>query len=241
MASRPNATVALIDLGCSGKRPSLRAEMNAAFRVFEGLSLLEWTIRRLHESTLIDTVVITGDTSLEKRVTSCSLSGARWIPSAANTKLLRSHEIAERTNAQWMVFVAPTCPFTDPVLLDKLISTAWANPDSEYVGFVAPNSPKMSLARLGLVGDLCSRRSIDSLKEIPLLDDQCETATLVRVHANPGQVRLIPLPPALEQADLQFDLAHLGDWEHAHVCMEAVGEDLSWQRLASLVAGSSSR
>ncbi len=232
MASRPNATVALIDLGAHGKL----ADKHAAFRVFEGLSLLEWTIRRLQESTLVDMVVITGAPNLEKRVTACSLSGARWIPSAASSMLLRTCEIAERTNAQWLVFVAPTCPFTDPVLLDKLITTAWSNPESDYVGFIAPNSPKMSLARLGLVGELCSRTAIDQIRQDRLLDDQGEAAKLVRVHANPGQVRLIPLPPALEKADIQLDLAQIPDWEHAHACMEAAGEDLSWQRLASLVS-----
>ncbi len=180
-------------------------------------------------------VVITGAPILEKRVTACSLSGARWIPSAASSMLLRTCEIAERTNAQWLVFVAPTCPFTDPVLLDKLISTAWANPDSDYVGFIAPNSPEDVFGRLGLVGELCSRTAIDQIRQDRLLDDQSELRNFSR-PCESRPVRLIPLPPALEKADIQLDLAQIPDWEHAHACMEAAGEDLSWQRLASLVS-----
>lgn len=58
MATSPRQSVALIDLAITvdGTRP----RWETAMRRLDGLTLLEWSIRRLAEATLLDSIVITG-------------------------------------------------------------------------------------------------------------------------------------------------------------------------------------
>ena len=82
MNTRPNATVAIIDLGCAeGSCSSLN---EAPFRRFDGLTILEWCVRRLTESTMLDDIVISGHMSLSNKVMGASLCSAKWVPSNSN-------------------------------------------------------------------------------------------------------------------------------------------------------------
>lgn len=223
------STVAILDLDGA-------SESNLPFRQFNGLTLLEWSVRRLFECTLLDSIVITGAPQWRDRVLSGSLGGARWLPSINTTPLKRASEIAERTNAQWLLFVSPTCPFIDPALLDRLIATSWSNATCDYVGFFVPSNPNFSITRLGLAGEICSRQAIRDLeRQFP---DSTEPATaLLRAADSPHQLRLVPLPVPLQSENLRFNLESIEDWDRAYACMEAIGDDVSWQRL-SVIANS---
>lgn len=237
MTKRPNATVAIVDLvPCSSRKgDSLTGDAissEAPFRRFHGLSLLEWSIRRLNESTRLDTIVITGTPQQRDLVLSASICGASWLPSVHASPLKRAEEIANRTNAEWLVFISPTCPFTDPVLLDRLITTAWQNPNVDFLSYFAPNAPRLSLSKLGLVGEICNTRIVREL-----VSNKCtETGRVPELlrRASAIQMRMLPLPAALQREDLRFNLESLEDWDLAHAYLEVVGEDVSWQNLAAL-------
>ncbi len=230
----PNATVAVLDLS-NFASSELASANRSLFRKLNGLTLLEWSIRRLNESTLIDSVVITGQLSQRELVMAGSLCGARWLPSIQTTPLKRLDEIASRTNAAWLVLMAPTCPFTDPVLLDRLIATAWSQPETDYIGYVATKNPRLCLAKLGLVAELCNRTTISKLIDSELKGDIRSVPELI-ASTDTYQMRFIPLPEALQRDDLRFNIESIEDWDHACSYLEAVGEDLSWQRLSSLVS-----
>ncbi|MFO0921840.1 MAG: NTP transferase domain-containing protein [Pirellulales bacterium] len=227
-----NATVAVLDLA---KSPTQRSGSGCIFRKLNGLTLLEWSIRRLNECTLIDSIAITGTPSQKDSVLSGSLCGARWIPSIHTTPLKRVHEVAKRCQAEWVVLIAPTCPFADPVLLDRLIASAWSHPEADYIGYMATKNPKLSLRRLGLVAELCHVRALDSLMNGPLQNDSRPVADLITA-TDLFQMRFIPLPEPLQRDDLRFNIESIEDWDHACSYLEAVGDDLSWQRLSSLVS-----
>lgn len=220
-------TVAILDL------PQATVANSLAFRQFNGLTLLEWAVRRLRESTLLDNIVITGSPQLRDRVLAGSLCGARWLPSINASPLARANEIAERTDAEWLLFASPTCPFIDPTLLDRLVASAWSHPNSDYVGFYAPNNPQLSLAKLGLVGELCHRRTLQRLEQT-MAESSEPVCTLVKAADATFSLRLIPLPPPLQQANLKLNLESIEDWDQAYAYIEAVGDDVSWQRLTSL-------
>ena len=90
MATNPKQTVALIDLAVTsgdvtsgiGQRTS---RVESALRRLDGLTLLEWCIRRLSESTLIDTIVVTGPPSYRELISQTGLCNARWMPSASDS------------------------------------------------------------------------------------------------------------------------------------------------------------
>jgi spore coat polysaccharide biosynthesis protein SpsF (cytidylyltransferase family) len=233
MSTEPRTTVAVIDLAAVNVHEPAGTQLDIAMRRFHGLSLLERCVRRLSESTTLDQIVITGLPSYLNQLQTASLCGAKWMPSLASDSFGRVREVAERTQACWLVLVSPTCPFLDPSLLDRLITSAWARPEADYVGFIASQHPRRNLAHLGLVAEICTRRSLQQVVE-RRLDSQAEVPQILRAHPNVFQMRLIPLPPALDRADLRFALENNDDWDQASAYLEAAGEDLTWQRLVEL-------
>ncbi len=226
-------TIALIDLAVEGSDTGL-ARIESALRRLDGLTLLEWCIRRLSESTLIDAIVVTGPASFRSQISKTGLCNARWMPSPLGTPSLRACEIAERMGAQWIVFSSPLCPFTDPSLIDRLVSRGWSNPGVDFVGFVAASRPNFSLQSLGLVGEMCSSTALGKLKRAGLTNEACDVPDLIRRNPSIFQSKLLPLPGELENGGLRFQMETEADWEHASSLLEAVGDDLSWQRLAQV-------
>ena len=226
-------TVAIIDLAANNHHAPAGTQIDIATRTFNGLSLLEWCVRRLSESTMLDQTIITGLPSYLPQIQSSSLCGAKWMPSLANDPLHRAYEIAERTQATWLVLVTPSCPFLDPSLLDRLITSAWNRPEADYVGFMASKHPRFNLSRLGLVAEVCTQKALQQALERKL-DSSVEIANIFRSHPNHFQMRLVPLPERLDRSDLRFALETAEDWEQAYSFVEAAGEDLTWQRLVQL-------
>ncbi len=234
MATNPKQTIALIDLAVTSGNEHRTNRVESALRRLDGLTLLEWCIRRLSESTLIDTIVVTGPPDYRELISQTGLCNARWMPSALSTPAQRAKELSARLSANWVVFSSPLCPFTDPMLLDRLVSRGWANPTTDFVGFVSPNRPSFSLQSLGLVGEMCSSGALDKLEREGLLDDESDVPEIIRRNPELFLVKLIPLPEGLNHSSLRFLMESEADWDRAHSFLEAAGDDLSWQRLAQL-------
>jgi spore coat polysaccharide biosynthesis protein SpsF (cytidylyltransferase family) len=234
MATNLKQTIALIDLAVTNVRENSTTRVESALRRLDGLTLLEWCIRRLSESTLIETIVVTGPQHYRELISQTGLCNARWMPSALGTPSLRAREIMQRLRADWIVFSSPLCPFTDPMLLDRLVSRGWANPTIDFVGFVSPSRPAFSLQSLGLVGEMCSAGALDKLEIEGLLNEPCDVPEIIRRNPALFQSKLIPLPEELTHSSLRFLMESESDWDRAHSYLEAAGDDLSWQRLAQL-------
>jgi spore coat polysaccharide biosynthesis protein SpsF (cytidylyltransferase family) len=234
MATNPRQTIALIDLAVTGGKELKTTRVDAALRRLDGLTLLEWCIRRLSESTLIDTIVVTGLPQYRELISNTGLCNARWMPSALNTPAQRTKELSERLSAEWVVFASPLCPFTDPSLIDRLVSRGWANPTVDFVGFVSPKHPNFPLQSLGLVGEMCSRTAIEKMGREDLLREPCDVPDVIRRNPSLFQTKLIPLPEELTHDSLRFQIQTEADWDRVHSFLEATGDDLSWQRLAQV-------
>lgn len=235
MKSRPNATVAILDLSTVSQEKECASVLDAAMRKFDGLTVLEWSVRRLSESTVLDAIVVTGDSTAEELCRRLCLCSAVPLFFDRQGSCGRARLVAESSQAQWLVFVEPTCPFVDPVLLDRLIASAWGNPDCDYVGFFASKRPELPLSRLGLVGEICHRRAIDEqslYKEAQM--SNVPVPLQIRSQPERFQTRLIPLPSMLEAEDLRFKIHSAEDCLDASLLLEAAGDDLSYQRLARL-------
>lgn len=233
MATNPKQTLALIDLAVAGnKKNTTRVE--AALRRLDGLTLLEWCIRRLSESTLIDTIVVTGPPQHRELITNTGLCNARWMPSVMSTPSQRAKEISDRLSADWIVFASPLCPFTDPSLVDRLVSRGWANPTLDLVGFVSPKHPSFSVQALGLVGEMCSAAAIGKIESEKLTTEPCDVPDIIRRYPDLFQTKMLPLPQELAHDSLRFQMQTNADWDRAHSILEAAGDDLSWQRLAQV-------
>ena len=93
MATNLKQTVALIDLAVVSDKEKRTPRVEAALRRLDGLTLLEWCIRRLSEATLIDTIVVTGPPSYRELISQTGLCNARWMPSALDTPVRRAKEL----------------------------------------------------------------------------------------------------------------------------------------------------
>ncbi len=233
MSAEQKKTVAVIDLAAVNHQSPAGTQIDVAMRRFHGLSLLEWCARRLSESTTLDQIVITGLPSYLSQLQSSSLCGAKWMPSLESEPFGRIREAAERTDATWILLVNPTCPFLDPSLLDRLITSAWKRPEADYVRFMASKHPLFNLNKLGLVGEICTRRGLDQIMQRKL-DAKGDVGQILRAHPNVFQMRLIPLPDGLDRSDLHFALDSADNWDQASSLLEAAGDDLTWQRLVEL-------
>ncbi len=235
MNTRPKATVAVLDLSAQSTASQSTSILDSALRKFDGLTVLEWSVRRIAESTMLDRIVVTGNAEAAEHVRKLCLCSASWMVGNSESSCDRAQAIAEATHAQWLVFVEPTCPFVDPVLLDRLISSAWGNPDCDYLGFFASKNPGFSLSRLGLVGEICHRRAIDRLAETKeAASSNCSVPSQIRREPDRYPQRLIPLPTMLEAEHMQFSIHSAEDCLDASLLLEVAGDDLSYQRLARI-------
>ncbi|MFN7875225.1 MAG: cytidylyltransferase domain-containing protein [Pirellula sp.] len=232
---RGKNTIALVDLSVGlGGAVRGQTRLDATLRRLDGLTLLEWCVRRLNESTLIDAVVITGNRECRDRISRTGLCDAKWVPSDLETPTLRAKDVADQFDAEWVVFTSPLCPFTDPTLLDRMISRGWAHPDVDFVGFWSPKRPDFSLQSLGLVGEMCSVAAINKLVSMKLQNETCDVPHLLRRNPGAFQSKLIPLPEELSERNLRFELETAEDRDRAASYLEAAGDDLCWQRLAQM-------
>ena len=234
MATNPRQSVALIDLAIDsdGNRP----RWETAMRRLDGLTLLEWCIRRLAEATLLDSIVITGLSETHSALARACLCHAKSVPSALKTPSQRAAEIAEKMNADWILHIHPGCPFMDPALIDSLISRGLAQPEVDFVGFSVPAAPNFSLQRLGLVAEMSSASGLTKILEEGLSDDPLDVPQLIRLNQNDFRCLWIPLPQQLRSDSLRFAMETEDDWERAGSYMEMVGDDFSWQRLAAVAS-----
>lgn len=234
MTTGPRQTVALIDLAVQdgAKRP----RRETAMRRLDGLTLLEWCIRRLAETTLVDSVFITGTREMQATLARAGLCHAKWIASDLPSPSQRAAEIADRCHADWVVHVHPGCPFLDPSLIDGLVARGLAQPQVDFVGFSVPTVPQFSLQRLGLVAEMSSASGLSKILEEGLSADPLDVPSLVRLHPNVFQCLWLSLPQPLRNDSLRFSLETEEDMERAGTYLEWIGEDISWHGLAAIAS-----
>ena len=66
-------------------------------------------------------------------------------------------------DARAIVHVAADSPFIDPVLVDRLVSTADAHPDCDYISYCFADGRPAILAQWGVVAEWCSAASLRPL------------------------------------------------------------------------------
>jgi spore coat polysaccharide biosynthesis protein SpsF (cytidylyltransferase family) len=236
--SAAQASIAMIDLSASHPTSEAATQLDIAMRRFSGMTLLEWCVRRLSESTLLDNTIVTGLPSYQPQVQAAGLCDARWMPSLESESIDRISQIAERTNATWIAVIRPNCPFFDAALLDRLLASAWSRPDADFVNYISLKRNNIDWNRFGLGCEIVHRRMLQTTKANKI-DLRRGISGIIKSYPNLFQSHSIPLPEQLDQANLHFALETAEDWDHAYNYLEAVGDDSSWQRLVetSLMLG----
>ena len=235
--SKAIRAVAVIELGdCRADGSSFPAAKFAE-RNLKGQTLISRMVRRLSDSPIIEQVVISGE-YLPSTILTAGIPGAVVLDLPATHVIERLAAAADRTNADWIVFLPGNRPFVDPVLIDRLLSEAGRATDCDYVGFFSPRGGWQRMQQLGLAGEICHadalrrlRRNLDRMSTPP------DTMTLSEWFQDaPGvyQMRFIAVPPELDRADLRFSIENERDWQNATMLCDSIDTgETQWQPLAS--------
>jgi spore coat polysaccharide biosynthesis protein SpsF (cytidylyltransferase family) len=208
-----------------------------ARRKFGDSSLLEWVIRRVTESLLIEHVIVVADAEHRDALRPLVPSDATLFDGAQPDQLARFAAAIRETDATSVVRVPVDRPFIDPSLIDRLICDSHAHPGCDYISYVSNKSGKILKAQLGVFGEWCRAEAV-------LRADHAATAVEERLHATryiyshpeEFQLRLIPAPEILDRDDIRLTIEEEEDWEHAHLIFDALGPDqIDWQRIADLL------
>ena len=234
--SQKSSSIALIDLGgWANQGPKERAV--SPFRRVGRQTLLERTVRRLSESSLLDGIAIVGDNEFTGLIAQSCTEPAVWLPTDEASSVARAWLAAEEMGAQWLVSVRPTSVFVDPMLIDRLLVTAWGETKCDVVTFMSLQSSAMVEQGAGLAGDVCHRRVIKQLMR--QFASEGEPRTLSQLLASMPEAftsRMVPLPALLDHTDLSFMLKTESDLDRALMILEATREDSDYRDLVPLIS-----
>jgi spore coat polysaccharide biosynthesis protein SpsF len=211
--------------------------VSLAGRRFSGKSLLEWVVRRVTESLLLDQVAVVSDEAQSAVVQRLTPPDVPVFFSDQPDALGRFAAASRQFDAGQLVRIPLSCPFVDPELIDRLVCTASANPGCDYIGYFSVDGRPAVLSKVGLFAEWYRAEAVrraDRLARSPA--DRVDPTRYIYSHPDEFQLRFIPVPAKLDRPDVRLMVDVEEDWELAQMILEALGPDgLDWQRIASLL------
>lgn len=212
--------------------------LEKAARRLGGKPLLEWTVRRLTECQRLDRVVVLTERGPVGDMVAELVPPDVPVVAGSSTDLLSQYlALLDEHPAHAIVRVGADSPFVDPVLVDRLVTTADEHPQCHYIGYCRRDGRPLIQASIGLFAEWMSA---DALRQVAAeaKDPQLRQRPGQYIAAHPERfnIRLIPAPAGLDRGDVRLAVQSEEDWEHAQTILEALGpEALDWQRITSLL------
>ena len=207
-------------------------------RKLGGTSLLELVVRRVTDCQRLDrVVVVAADARQSERIRHLVPHDVAIFASTERDALGRFAAALTEFAAQSAVRVGADYPFVDPVLVDRLVTTAEAHPTCDYIGYCRADGRPAILTQLGVSAEWCSAEAVMRANDrAKRLTERDHVTSYLYSHPEMFNVRLVPLPVELDRDDLRLKIDFEEDWEHAQVLFEALGHDeWDWQRIADLL------
>jgi spore coat polysaccharide biosynthesis protein SpsF len=214
-----------------------QAAASLAGRRFGNKSLLEWVVRRVTESLLLDQVVIVTTTDQADLVGRLAPSDVSVFVNDERDSLSRVAAAVREFDAEAFVRTSVYCPFVDPELIDRLVTTASANPEFDYIGYFSLDGRPAILSKVGFFAEWCRTEALHRADQMATKEAERRNA-LQYVYSHPElfQLRFIPIPEKLDRLDVRLTIEAEEDWDNAHLILEALGpERLDWRRIVSLL------
>lgn len=208
------------------------------FRKLGGKSLFEWLIRRATDCPhLSGAVVVLGNGAEHERLRELVPSDVPVYAGGEHDSLSRVCAAMRCFRASAIVRVCADNPFVDPVLIDRLVNTAAAHPECDYISYCSADGRPATLSHLGVFAEWCSAAALELAdQEARRASDRVDATRYLYSHPERFHVRLIPIPVGLDRFDLRLKVDREEDWDHAQVIFETLGhEELNWQRIAGLL------
>jgi spore coat polysaccharide biosynthesis protein SpsF len=206
-------------------------------RKLGGKSILEWIVRRATDCQRLDAVVVLCSDGDDASVRSLVPPDVEVLSSGTRDPLAATVAVCKRLGAHSLVHISADNPFLDPVLIDRLVSTADAHPNCDYIGYCLGDGRPAILTHLGVLAEWCSVAALQRASQAATaVGERCPVTAYLYGHPELFSVRLLPLPAELDREDVRFRINGEEDWEHAQVIYEALGhEDWDWRRVTELL------
>jgi spore coat polysaccharide biosynthesis protein SpsF len=216
---------------------SPRFRCNAARRL-GGRPLLEWVIRRVTDAMRLDGVIVVACETQD----CCEIR--RLVPSDVPIvfgqgvdALARFTKAIEQFPTEAVVRVGGDNFFIDPGLIDRLATTAEADPDCDLASYCSRDGQPAVLSPVSVYAEWFradSLRRANRLARDPA--DREHVTSYFYAHPEKFNLHLIPAPSEIDRDDVRLRVDFEEDWEHAIAIYEALGpERLDWQRIARLL------
>jgi spore coat polysaccharide biosynthesis protein SpsF len=202
-------------------------------------SLLDWVVRRVTESLLLDRVVIVSDDEQGDLIRRLAPTDVEVFVGTAADALGCVAEASAFFEADQLVRVPLSCPFVDPELIDRLVCVAGGNPGFDYIGYFSIDGRPAIRSKVGLFGEWCSAQAVRRANTLAKnRADRANALQYVFGHPELFQVRFIPIPEKLDRGDVRLAVETAEDWENTHLIFEALGpERLDWRQIIELLDG----
>jgi len=211
---------------------------SAASRRLGGKSVLEWVVRRSTDcQQLGGVIVVTCDAPENELVTRLAPPDVP-VYVARQADPLRSLAAAlDEFPAESAVRIGTSYPFIDPMLVDRLVITAEANPGCDYVGYCSRDGRPAILSPAGVYAEWFRTEALRrAVRRASGKLDREQPTRYLYSHPEKFRVSLIPVPQQIDRDDVRLCVDIEEDFDHAIAIFEALGpEELDYQRVASLL------
>jgi spore coat polysaccharide biosynthesis protein SpsF len=225
-------------LGIVEVRPNADLPRLTACRRLSGKPLLEWVVRAMTESLGLDTVIILApDISETAELAGLAPCDVPLFVSDRGDALARFSAALDEYPARAVVRVAAEHPFVDPVLIDRLVTTAAGHADADYIGYCSRTGRPVVMSPLGVIGEWIRGSAIRRAnRDARDAFDRDQVSAHFHAHPERFDLRLIPIPKQLDRDDVRLTIGGEEDWERTQTIFEALGpEPHDYRRIADLL------
>jgi spore coat polysaccharide biosynthesis protein SpsF len=216
------------------RSPAARAR---ASRKLGGKSVLEWVVRRATDCQQLGGVIVVLSDNPESRSLSKLVPADVPVYAARQSDPLGCLAAAlGEYPSEAAVRIGTAYPFVDPQLIDRLVIAAETRAEWDYVGYRSRDGRPAILSPTGVYAEWfrsealrrAARRTRDPL-------DREQPTRHLYSHPDKFRIQLIPVPEQIDREDVRLCVDMEEDFDHAVAIFEALGHELDYQRIASLL------
>jgi spore coat polysaccharide biosynthesis protein SpsF len=198
-------------------------------RHLEGKSVLEWVVRQMTDSELLDGVVVVAEEGHRgDLVRKLSPFDVPVFSTKAQDTATAVQDTLEHFSAESCVLIGADWPFLDSELIDRLIRTARKTENCDYAAYQSMNEVFSAGRPYGLIPEWyrsSSIRGLASKSSDPLHRQMPGTFFLDNKHRY--QAALIQVPAGLDKVEeMKFTFNEDEDWDSILELHSALGMDV---------------
>ena len=188
-----------------------------AARRLEGKSVLEWVVRQMTDTELLDNVAVVADAGPRGDIIRTLMPGGVPILSTNATDTATViQEIMANFSADSCILIGSDWPFLDSELIERLIRSARRTDNCDYAAYQSMNEIFSADRPYGLFPEWYRKTSIERLlsqSDDPIYRQMPGTYFLD--NKNTCNVALLQIPPGLDKIeDMQFSFDDEDDWDN---------------------------